>query len=177
MTFNETKDYLNQNISVIKNLTPSFRDAETALSLIFKKIEYAMQHEDSEGITPKEFRLIDQFFSHYIRGLILLNFKFTDEIANVSRELSLLIDNFSNIYVEEGSFDPTGLIIRTLVQVDESLQSQLYLNTYLVGKLQEIISYKQDPLDERLSRKYYEEYVDFLNRRKDHDSSYSIKEN
>ena len=118
MTFEEIKDYLNQNILVIKNLTPSFSETESVISLILKKVEYAIQHEDVEEITSKEFRLINQFFSHYIKGLILLDFKFTEEIAEVSKELSLLIDNFSNIYIEKDSFDPTGLIIRTLVQVN-----------------------------------------------------------
>ena len=143
---------------------------------MISKIEYAMNHDDIEQLTKEEINTINQFLSHYIKGLVLLNFTFTDEIAEVSNNFSLLVDNFFNIYSREGFFDPAGMIIRTLVQVDQNLQAQICLNTYLVGKLQEILTFKQDPLDERLSRKYYKEYVDFLNRRKDHDSSYSPKD-
>lgn len=176
MTFEETTNYLRNNLSILENITPSYGLTKEALNILIQKVEYAMKNEDTEVLTAEEGNIVRQFLTQYIEGLILLNFKLTDEIAEASRNLSLLVDNFLNIYVEEKFFDPTGLIIRTLIDEKQSLQAQICLNTYLVQKLQKITMYKDDPLDEILSRKYYEEYINFLNRRKDHDSSYSLND-
>lgn len=178
MNFDDTKKFILDHIEDIKNITPSFGGTKEAVNLMLCKIEYLISNPENDPpeLSQKEYGLINDLISAYLQGLVNLDMKFTPETIEVADAFANVLRNFTGVY-ETGIY-PLGAadLICTLIGVKNSLSAQIKLNIYLISKLQNMRDYKEETSNSLLSKKYYKELSDFLNRKTNHDTTYALQD-
>ena len=178
MDFLDTKKYVYNNLDRISLIATTFGDTKKAIDIMFCRIEALVQNPESEpmNLSSEEANLVNAFISTYINGLMNLNSEFTESTVETTQVLSTVFDNFSRIYENRIFPDCAGDLIQALVGIKQTLSAQIKLNLYLISHLQSIQDYRREPTNSLLSRKYYAELSEFLKRKTNHDSEYTLKD-
>ena len=172
MDFNEIKDFVENNRETIDLLTPTFRLAGVVVEML-RRIDNAIkapENEEPEPLTEDLRRDVNCSLDQVLEAMI--GIEYTDKEKKLLDYMVLIYSNFNELY--PGCIDRSFKIrlISILLSTERSLEDSIRLNSYLFGKVRSWFT--EEGATTQLSKKYYTEYMHFLEGKK-HNDDYSVR--
>ena len=172
MDFNEIKEFVENNGEAMNLLAPTF-NLHPVVCEMLRRIDNAIKAP--EGAKPEDLsndlrRDVNCSLDIVVEGMIGITF--TEKEKKLLDCLVLIYSNFNELY--EGCLDRPFLvrIMSLLLATERTLEDNIYLNNYLFGKVRSWFT--EESATTQLSRKYYSEYMHFLEG-KTHKDDYSVR--
>lgn len=172
MDFSEIKDFIENNRETIDLLTPTFGLSGVVVEML-RRIDNAIKAPESEEPEPLQEDLrrdVNCSLDQVLEAMI--GIEYTEKEKKILDYLVLIYSNFNDLY--PGCIDKTFKVrlISILLSTERSLEDNIKLNAYLFGKVRSWFT--EEGTTTQLSRKYYNEYMHFLEG-KTHKDDYSVR--
>ena len=172
MDFKEIKEFIETNKEALDLFTPSFNLYGIACEML-RRINDAI--EAPEGTEPEPLsdelrRDINCSLEQVVEAAI--DVAYSEKEKKIIDCLVLIYNNFNELY--NGCIDKPYFVrlLSILVAVERTLEDNIYLNCYLFGKVRSW--FVEESATTQLSRKYFDEYMHFLEG-KEHKDDYSLR--